>query len=68
MILKQLYTRLEKIMEPIVISIKDAAKALSLGRTSIYGLINSGRLDTIKLGRRTLIKTDSLRRIISDDA
>lgn len=55
-------------MEPIVISIKDAAKALSLGRTSIYALINCGRLETIKLGRRTLIKTDSLRRIISDDA
>ncbi len=55
-------------MEPIAISIKDAAKALSLGRTSIYALIKSGRLDTIKLGRRTLIKAASLRRILSDDA
>jgi len=51
-------------MEPIATSINDAAKALSLGRTSIYALIKDGRLETIKLGSRRLVKTDSIRRLI----
>ena len=51
-------------MEPIVTSINGAAKALSLGRTSIYELINAGRLETVKLGSRTLIKTSSIRALI----
>ncbi len=45
-------------------SITDAAKALSLGRTSIYALINEGRLETIKIGRRRLIKVESIRLLL----
>jgi len=51
-------------MQPIVISINETAKALSLGRTSIYALINEGRLESVKLGRRTLIKVESIRRLL----
>lgn len=51
-------------MEPIAISVTDAARALSLGRTSIYALIKEGRLDTVKLGSRRLIKTASIRKLI----
>ena len=51
-------------MAPIATSINDTAKALSLGRTSIYALIRDGKLETIKLGRRTLVKVDSIRRLI----
>jgi excisionase family DNA binding protein len=57
-----------KNMEPVATSINDAAKALSLGRTSIYALIKEGRLDTVKLGRRTLVKTASIRALIGDGA
>lgn len=52
-------------MEPVTISINGAARALSLGRTSIYELIKDGRLETIKIGRRHLIKTESIRRLIN---
>jgi excisionase family DNA binding protein len=45
-------------------SITDAARALSLGRTSIYALINEGRLETIKIGRRRLIKVESIRQLL----
>lgn len=51
-------------MEPIIASINDTAKALSLGRTSIYALIREGRLETVKLGRRTLIRVESIRRLL----
>lgn len=53
-------------MEPLATSVNGAAKALSLGRTSIYALIKEGKLDTVKLGRRTLIKVDSIHRLIDD--
>ena len=51
-------------MEPLALSISDTAKALSLGRTSIYAMIGDGRLEAFKLGRRTLIKVESIRRVV----
>jgi excisionase family DNA binding protein len=53
-------------MEPIATSINGAARALSLGRTSIYALIKEGRLATVKLGRRTLVTTASIRALIGE--
>lgn len=51
-------------MEILLVSIPDAAKALSLGRTSIYELMRSGQLETRKMGRRRLITAESLRRLV----
>ena len=51
-------------MEPLAVSINDTAKALGLGRTSIYELIKDGRLDAFKLGRRTLVRVESIRRLV----
>jgi excisionase family DNA binding protein len=51
-------------LEPLVLSIADTAKALGLGRTSIYAMIEDGRLDAIKLGSRRLVTTESIRRVI----
>lgn len=52
-------------MQPITTTINDTAKALGLGRTSIYQLIREGRLEAVKIGRRTLVKVDSIRRLIA---
>jgi len=51
-------------MEQLAYSINETAKALSLGRTSVYALIANGRLEAFKLGRRTLIKAASIRNLI----
>lgn len=51
-------------MEPIAVSVNEAARALSLGHTSVYALIKEGRLEVVKLGRRTLVKTASIRRLV----
>lgn len=53
-------------MEPLLVSITDAAKALGLGRTSIYDLMRSGELETRKMGRRRLITAASLRRLAGE--
>lgn len=52
-------------METLAISINDAARTLSLGRTSIYAMIADGRLEAFKLGRRTLIKAESVRKLVA---
>ena len=50
-------------MELLAISINDTAKALGIGRSSVYTLLKSGRLDAIKIGRRTLLTTKSIMRL-----
>ena len=55
-------------MEPLAVSINEAAKVLGLGRTSIYAMMGDGRLEFFKLGRRTLIKTVSIRRLVDAQA
>jgi excisionase family DNA binding protein len=37
------------------LSIPEAAEALGLGRTSVYELINAGRLGSFTVGRRRFI-------------
>jgi len=50
-------------MELLAISINDTAKVLGIGRSSVYALLKSGRLDAIKIGRRTLLTTESIKRL-----
>ena len=52
-------------MDPIAVSIKDAAEALGVGRTLIYEMIADGRLEVFKAGRRTLVIVKSMRRLVA---
>lgn len=48
-------------MDPINLSIIDAARTLGVGRSKLYELINDGQLETVKLGTRTLVRVASIR-------
>lgn len=52
-------------MERLAYSINETARSLSLGRTSVYAMIADGRLEAFKLGRRTLVKAESIRRLVA---
>lgn len=51
---------------PLAYSIKEAVVVTTLSRPRIYQLINEGKLETRKLGRRTIILADSLRRLVEE--
>lgn len=53
-------------MDTLAISINDTARALSLGRTTVYAMIADGRLEAFKLGRRRLVKAESIRRLVAE--
>ena len=45
-------------------SIPEAAAAISIGRSKIYNLIAEGRLETRKIGKRTVITAASLAKLL----
>lgn len=55
-------------MEPITVTVAGAKKAIGIGHTKLYELINDGTLQTVKIGRRTLIRTDSIRALVGQAA
>jgi excisionase family DNA binding protein len=53
-------------MEPLAVSVNEARRLLGgLGRTKFYELINDGHLKPIKVGRRTLIPVDAIRKLLN---
>jgi excisionase family DNA binding protein len=57
-------TRAEKSDErPIFVSVERAKHETGLGRTKIYELIGDRTLDSVTIGRRRLIRFDSLLRL-----
>jgi excisionase family DNA binding protein len=46
----------------IAVSLDEAARLLSVGETAIFEAISTGRLRTKKLGARTLVLTEDLRK------
>ena len=50
--------------EPLAVRIPDAVRMTGIGRSKLYELIASGDLDTIKVGRCTLVPMESLRALL----
>ena len=51
---------------PLIVSIAEAARLLSIGRSQVYRAISAGQLRTHKSGRRNLIETAELRRFVNE--
>lgn len=51
-------------MDPLTVTVAGARAALGIGTTKIYELIGRGQLRTVKIGRRRLIRTESIRDLI----
>lgn len=53
-------------MDPVLCSVADARRALGIGLTKTYELIAAQKLRAVKVGRRTLIRTDSIRALVDE--
>lgn len=51
-------------MDPLAVSVDDAAKIVGIARVTLYKLINAGDVETVKIGCRRLVKVESLRRLV----
>ena len=55
-------------LEPLAVRVPVAMQMIGVGRTTLYRLIASGEIRTVKLGRSTLITMSSLRRLVERGA
>ncbi|WIW88023.1 helix-turn-helix domain-containing protein [Sphingobium sp. V4] len=51
----------EQKIEPLTVRISTAVRITGLSRSRIYELIQTGDLDTVKVGRATLVQYESLK-------
>jgi len=52
--------------EPLVYSVDEARKLLKISRGLIYQAINTGRIPSIRIGRRILIPRSGLKRLFDE--
>lgn len=52
--------------EPLAVRIPDAVRMTGIGRSKLYQLIASGELETVKIGRCTLITLDALKSLLAN--
>ncbi len=45
---------------PALLTVKQAARVLNLGRSTVYELIADGRLEVVHIGRSTRVPTDAI--------
>ncbi len=53
------------IQQRITCTVREACQASGLGKTKLYELIGNGQLDTMRVGRRRLVKVESLSGLLS---
>lgn len=56
----------EKKIEPLTVRIATAVRITGLSRSRIYELIQSGDLETVKVGRATLVQFGSLKALVAE--
>lgn len=59
-------TEMKREIPPILYRVEEAAEALRMSRSVVYELIRSGRLRTVKEGRRRLVPVTALTEYVAD--
>lgn len=54
-------------MPPITISVREAAEYIGVGKSKLYELISTHRLKVVRLGRRTLVRVDSINALLDGE-
>jgi len=54
--------------EPLLVSVREAARVLGLGRDTAYQLVREGRLRAVHVSRRLLIPRVELERFVAREA
>lgn len=52
--------------EPLLVSIREAARLLSISPNTAWSLLASGQLNPVRIGRRTLVARTTLDAFIAD--
>ena len=52
-------------MDPILLTIPQAAAAIGIGRSHIYQMLARGQLEAVKVGRRRLIIAQSVKDFVA---
>jgi len=50
---------------PLAVTVKAACKFIGVGRTTMWGLIKSGRVETARIGRRRVVLFASLEALLA---
>jgi excisionase family DNA binding protein len=54
--------------QPLLVTVEEAARLLGIGRTTMFELIGSGEVKSIRLGRRRLIARRSLEHFVDENS
>lgn len=50
---------------PTLVTVKQAARMLSLGRSTVYELIAAGRLEVVHIGRSARVPVDAIATLVN---
>jgi excisionase family DNA binding protein len=53
-------------LRPALLTIKQAAQVLNLGRSTVYELIADGRLEVVHIGRSSRVPVDAIAQLIAN--
>lgn len=48
-------------IEPVLVDTETARHMLGIGKTTLFALLNAGKLRRVKLGKKTLVPVESIR-------
>ena len=53
---------------PLTLSVREASRVTGLGKTTLFKLIDTGKLRRVKVGKRTLIPFTDLKKLVAAES